>query len=96
MKKMIPVIVLAMILSFGVAYGQDVTFSVGVKAWYNAWEYELPADTYDSDPVLMIGPSFSIKYDKFFGGVSLLVSLGEYEWSGGVDADRRDIDLIAG
>ena len=96
MKKLIPVIVLAIILSFGMAYGQDVTFSVGLKTWYNDWEYELPGNTYDSDPVLMIGPSVSIKYDKFFGGVSLLSSIGKYEWSGGVEADRTDIDLIAG
>jgi len=96
MKRLIPVIVLAIILSFGVAYGQDMTFSVGLKTWYNAWEYEDFSGTYDSDPVLMIRPIVSIKKDKFFGGVSLLSSIGKYEWSGGVEADRRDIDFIAG
>ena len=102
MKKLIPVIVLAIMLSFGVAHGQDVTYSVGVKAWANSWELEIEAAGFSetTDPALMIGPSFSIKKDKFFGGASVLFTPGEYEWEYGADeyerADRTDLDLIAG
>jgi hypothetical protein len=101
MKKLIPAIVLAITLSFGVAYGQDVTYSVGVKAWVNSWEIEFAGGGSETtDATLMIGPSASIKYDKFFGGASVLFTPGEYEWSyaGGYSekADRTDLDLIAG
>ena len=100
MKKLIPVIVLAIILSFGSAFGQDVSYSVGVKAWFNSWELEYGGGSETTDPTLMIGPSASIKYDKFFGGAFLLFTPDEYEWSypGGYSekADRTDLDLIAG
>ena len=100
MKKLIPVTVLAIILSFGVAYGQDVTYSVGVKAWFNSWEIEYGGVSETTDPTLMVGPSVSIKYDKFFGGATVLFSPDEYEWeyAGGYSelADRTDLDLIAG
>ncbi len=98
MKKLMPVIVLAIILSFGVAYGQDITYSVGLKAWVNSWDIELKnyniQDT--SDPMIMIGPIVSIKKGKLFGGLSYLVSINDYEWGGDESSDRTDLDLIAG
>ncbi len=100
MKNLILVIVWAIILSFGVAFGQDLSYSVGVKAWFNSWELEYGGGSETTDPALMIGPSVSINYDRFFGGASLLFTPGEYEWSfpGGYSekADRTDLDLIAG
>ena len=100
MKNLMLVIVLAIILSFGVAFGQDLSYSVGVKAWFNSWELEYGGGSETTDPALMIGPSASINYDRFFGGASLLFTPGEYEWSypGGYSekADRTDLDLIAG
>jgi len=41
MKKLIPVITVAIILSFGVAHGQDMTYSEWLKAWVNSWDIEL-------------------------------------------------------
>lgn len=100
MKNLLPTIVLAIILSCGVAFGQDVSYSVGVKAWFNSWEFEYGGGSETTDPALMIGPSASINYGRFFGGVSLLFTPEEYEWSypGGYSekADRTDFDLIAG
>ena len=102
MKKLILGIVFAIILSFGVAHGQDTSFSVGVKAWVNSWEMEIELAGFNETtaPALMIGPSVSIKKDKFFGGASLLFTAGEYEWDfGGGEyerADRTDLDLIIG
>lgn len=102
MKKLIPAIVLAIILSFGVAYGQDTSYSLGLKAWVNSWEFEidLAGISETSDPAFMIGPSFSVKKDKFFGGASVLFTAGEYEWDMGGDeyerATRADFDILAG
>lgn len=100
MKKLILIIVLAILLSFGVASGQDEAYSVGVKAWFNSWELEYGGSSETTDPTLMVGPIISIKHDRLFGGATLLFTPDEYEWSypGGysVQADRTDLDLIAG
>lgn len=100
MKKLIPAIVFAIILSLGVAFGQDESYSVGMKAWFNSWEWEYGGGSETTDPALMIGPIAGIKYDRLFGGASLLFAPEEYEWSYpgsySVKADRIDIDLIAG
>ncbi len=63
MKNLMLVIVWAIILSFGVAFGQDLSYSVGVKAWFNSWEFEYGGDSETTDPVLMIGPSVSINFE---------------------------------
>ncbi len=101
MKRFMLAITVAIMLSFGVAHGQDTSFSVGVKAWVNSWEMEIGTLFNETtDPALMIGPSVSINYDRFFGGATLLFTPGEYEWDfGGGEyerAKRTDLDLIAG
>jgi hypothetical protein len=78
--------------------------SVGVKAWYNKWE---GLDTYvgkggSDDSAFLIGPSVKTSYGRFFGGITYLVSMSDYEFEDvyeqgdTMDADREDLDLLVG
>jgi len=100
MKKVIGVIVLTLpLLFFSMASAEEKpAFNVGIKSWYNSWE----SGSVKSDPILMMGPSITLKLDKFFAGISYLTSLADYEFSDvllsgdKLTGKRNDLDLVVG
>lgn len=88
-----------------------VNFGLGVKAWYNQYDVQVTLsgddeDDFDdetsselndfADSGLVAGPSLQLSYKKFFGGISYLMSLSDYENSDGDSFERKDLDLVTG
>lgn len=100
MKKMMKMILASAVLvalSAGsvLAANDNVSVSVGVKSWYNSWkEGGFKSDT----SAIMVGPSLKVGFDRFFVGASYLMSAQDYEFnmSPTFNADRKDLDLLAG
>lgn len=77
--------------------------SVGIKGWYNKFDYTYGSTsptTASTDYKLMVGPSIKGSYKNFFGGVTYLTTISDYnlEFSPTdvMEVSRKDWDIIAG
>jgi hypothetical protein len=71
-------------------------FSLGVKSWYNSFEWDFGGTTYDAGSALMIGPSATINYGRFFLTSTYMVNTSEYKDQDNDKYDREDIDINVG
>jgi hypothetical protein len=81
----------------GRAQGPD--FTLGIRSWYSDWSFEQAGEVRaDMDPSLLIGPSATLRVNRFSIGASYLfgtfgsvlsVPQGDFD----VDFRRRDLDL---
>lgn len=90
MKRIIFLLVLGFLLIANPLFAEEekLQLTVGVKAWYNEWTtkfdtgYGTPNTkwfTSTSDPTLALGPTISFKKGKYFGGISFLQTVSDYE-----------------
>lgn len=102
MKKVIAGIVCVVTLLFvSMVYAEEkLQINVGVKGWYNSWEVKLDTVSIESDSsVLMLGPSITLKSGEWFGGISYLTTMADYEFNfvgDKLSGSRSDLDIMAG
>lgn len=85
---------------------QEISVNVGLKNWYNTWESEGIDEAgrewrdESDDPIMMLGPSITIRSGKVFCGLSYLIALTDYTFERGpgeeATRDRYDLDFVAG
>lgn len=108
MKKSAIMIFMCFFFSSSICWGVQPKVTVGLKTWYSAFELdEMSSD----ESVLGIGPALTVRFDKFFAGLSYLMNISDYSdtinasgYVDGVavystmDADfkKTDIDLSFG
>ena len=77
-------------------YAEDMKMSLGLKTWYNNWKIDPDKGSSDtSDYIALAGPSLKLSYGKYFGGISVMTSLPDYEFST-TDWSRTDVDAMVG
>ena len=101
MKKIIFAGVLCfVVLFFNVgANADDFYLDIGVKGWVNQWKIKFDApDVEDttSDTNLLIGPMIKVGYKKFFGGVTFMQAVNDYDFGEGYKWSRKDVDIVFG
>ena len=77
-----------------------LNYSLGLRFWYSYYdgEYSGSGSSFSegSDAAIMVGPSLQGSYGKFFGGMTFLKALQDYELEDGSTMDRYDLDLLVG
>lgn len=106
LRKLLILIVTALMLVDSSAFAEDSSFSVGVSTWFNSREFTNSAGkVYESDdPIFMYGPTLKGRSGNVFYGLTYLVSGADYEYTYTDDAiekevdsmSRRDLDLVIG
>jgi hypothetical protein len=76
-------------------YAEELSFSIGVKSWYNDWEITGEGSE-KSDSRIFIGPNVKLSYGKFFGGISFMMNPSDYEFPSNTETTRKDIDVVLG
>lgn len=75
------------------ASAQEISVNVGLKNWYNTWKSEGIDEerhewTNESDnPIMMLGPSITVRSGKVFCGLSYLIALTDYTFERGPEGE---------
>ncbi len=107
MKGLLAIAVCLAIFAFAgaVAAADDLSVSIGARAWYNTWispKGNSRMQRKAENNVYLVGPSVRLAKGKFFTGISYLVSTEDYEFRN-IDAQgdsetmsRSDLDYAIG
>lgn len=100
-RTIIAVCFVALVFIAGSAFAEDLSFSLGIKGWYNSWDsVSSTGDVFDNGSALLLGPSAKLTYGGFFTGISFLTTMDDYtyDYASGdqLVQDRNDLDLVIG